>query len=134
MISGLQKVSHWAAITVSPTAELSVWLTGKALSKSTAGWDVLYSRVYLSKMINACLITSKSSHLFRRRGFLQSFQTESPFRIDEGMVPVEILHCQYVLLQRFHCWHAVFEDFLPSVTPSFHFFFLRRKKKEGKRK
>lgn len=83
-------------------------------------------------MINACLITSKSSHLFRRRGFLQSFQTESPFRIDEGMVPVEILHCQYVLLQRFHCWHAVFEDFLPSVTPSFHFFKKRRKKKKKK--
>lgn len=58
---------------------------------------------------------------------------ESPFRIDEGIVPVEILHCQYVLLQRFHCWHAVFEDFLPSVTHSFLFFFFFFREKKIKR-
>lgn len=57
---------------------------------------------------------------------------ESPFRIDEGTVPVEILHCQYVLLQRFHCWHAVFEDFLPSVTRSFLLLFFSLKKKKEK--
>jgi len=47
------------------------------------------------------------------------------------MVPVEILHCQYALLQRFHCCHAVFEDFLPSVTCSFH---LKKKKKKKNKK
>lgn len=57
-------------------------LLNKAPRKNTTGWNEFYSRVYLSKMINACLITSKISHLFGRRGFLQSFQTESlPFEL-----------------------------------------------------
>lgn len=45
---------------------------------------------------------------------------ELPFRIDEGMVPVEILHCQYLPLQRFHCQQPAFEDFRPSVMHSFN--------------
>lgn len=52
-------------------------LLNKAPRRNTTGWNEFYSRVYLSKMINACFITSKISHLFRRRGFLQSFQTDS---------------------------------------------------------
>lgn len=84
-------------------------------------------------MINACLITSKISHVFRRRGFLQSFQTESlPFELMKAWSQWRFYIASMYSFKDFIVGMLYLKISCPLLPV--HFIFQKKKKKKKNKK